>query len=102
MPPGPRLWSAWKRLATPTRSARLARLRRETAGSDWTLSRQIARTIRVIEQQNPGAHVRTLLRASDTPPDYDLLLLRPAEALPDKNAPSDRDSLLRPKSKEEG
>ena len=77
----------------------LARLRRETAGSDWTLSRQIARTIRVIEQQNPGAHVRTLLRASDTPPDYDLLLLRPAEALPDKNAPSDRNSLLRPKEK---
>lgn len=82
----------------------LARVRRETAASDWTLSRLIARTIRVIEQQNPGAQVRILLRPSNTPPDYDDLLLRPApDAPPDTQTPPDRAALLRPaNSTEEG
>ena len=65
--------------------------------ADWTLSRQIARAIRVIEQQNPGAQVRVLLRPSDTPPDYDDLLLRPATNAPEDTAtPPDRAALLRP------
>lgn len=84
-------------IADPHTLSTLARLRRETAGSDWTLSRQIARTMRVIEQQNPGAHVRTLLRPSDTPPDYDSLLLRPAQEMPlEHHASGDRKALLRP------
>ncbi len=53
---------ALEEIGDPHALGALARLRRETAGYDWTLSRQIARTIRVIEQQNPGAHVRVLLR----------------------------------------
>ena len=73
----------------------LTRVRRETATSDWTLSRQIARTIRIIEQQNRGAQVRTLLRPSDTPPDYDSQLLRPAENA-DSLTPTDQEALLRP------
>ena len=81
----------------------LARVRRETAGTDWTLSRQIARAIRVIEQQNPGAQVRVLLRPSDTPPDYDDLLLRPAANAPEDTAtPPDRAALLRPADRVEG
>ena len=92
---------ALEEIGDPHALGALARLRRETAGYDWTLSRQIARTIRVIEQQNPGAHVRTLLRASDTPPDFDLLLLRPAAHTPaDSQNPSDRDALLRPRGGE--
>ena len=91
---------ALEQVADPHALSALARLRRETAGSDWTLSRQIARTIRVIEQQNPGAHVRVLLRPSDTPPDYDSLLLRPALHAPeDRHSPPDRDALLRPATK---
>lgn len=92
---------ALEEIGDPHALGALARLRRETAGYDWTLSRQIARTIRVIEQQNPGAHVRTLLRPSDTPPDFDLLLLRPASYTPaDSQNPSDRDALLRPRGGE--
>lgn len=80
-----------EQIADPHTLSALARIRRETAATDWTLSRQIARTIRVIEQQNRTAQVRTLLRASDTPPDYDSLLLRPATEIP-----SDQKDLLRP------
>lgn len=88
---------ALEQIADPHALSALARLRRETAGSDWTLSRQIARTIRVIEQQNPGAHVRILLRPSDTPPDYDSLLLRPVSNAPaDPQSSPDHNALLRP------
>ena len=56
----------------------LHRLRRETAHTDWTLSRQIARTIRVIEQQNRDQNSRTLLRPTQAPEHPDSTLLRPA------------------------
>lgn len=69
----------------------LARLRRETAAADWTLSRHIARAMRVIEQQNQGRLQRILLRPSDAPMDPDRLL-RPAEPIPPH---ADTDELLR-------
>ena len=59
----------------------LHRLRRETATTDWTLSRHLSRAIAIIERQNAGQQARTLLR--------------PTSALPE-----DTDSLLRPVSEE--
>lgn len=65
-------------IADPRAIATLARLRQETAHGDWTLSRHIARAIRVIEQQNRGRSHRTLLRPAQTPPEEAASLLRPA------------------------
>lgn len=70
-------------IADPRAIAMLTRLRQETAHGDWTLSRHIARVIRVIEQQNRGRSHRTLLRPAQTPPQEADSLLRPAADSPD-------------------
>ena len=75
----------------PSAIPSLTRLHRETATTDWTLSRQIARAIRVIEKQNAGGNHRTLLRPAITPPVQDTYLMRP---VPGANS-TDAD-LLRP------
>lgn len=67
----------------------MARLRRETAETDWTLSRHIARAIRVIEQQNQGRLHQTLLRPASAPREAERLL-RPASL-----GEPDIDALLR-------
>jgi hypothetical protein len=54
----------------------LARLHRETAQSDWTLSRKIDRAIRAIDHRNLGGDGRTLLRPTGLLEDGDLV--RPA------------------------
>lgn len=87
-------------IADPTALPTLIRLRRDTAHSDWTLSRLIARAIRVIEHQNAGRHHRTLLRAATSPPDPDESLLRPAADALDPN--TDRTTLMRPDPGEHG
>jgi hypothetical protein len=86
-------------IADPRALSTLTRLRRETAQDDWTLSRHIARVIRVIEQQNRGQNHRTLLRPTETPPDEEQSLLRPAS---DQNhLESENTTLLRPSEEEQ-
>lgn len=81
-------------IADPRAIAMLTRLRQETAHGDWTLSRHIARVIRVIEQQNRGRSHRTLLRPAQTPPQEAGSLLRPAASAPRQEA--ENALLLRP------
>jgi len=90
-------------IADPRALAPLIRLRQETAQYDWPLSRQIARAIRIIEQQNRDNGHRTLLRPSATPADDEEALLRPVTAAPDTRqaAEADRAQLLRPASEED-
>jgi hypothetical protein len=66
-----------EKIAEPSAIPTLARLRRETASTDWTLSRQIGRAIRVIEKQNADVEQRVLLRPIAPPLDQDHTLLRP-------------------------
>ncbi len=66
-----------EQIGEPAAIAPLARLRRETANTDWTLSRQIARAIRAIEGQNRNQQHRTLLRPVYASLDSDDSLLRP-------------------------
>jgi hypothetical protein len=83
----------------------LHRLRRETAQSDWTLSRHLARAIRVIERQNRGNQHRTLLRPTQPPANPEETLLRPAADPPDavqRRAEEDRATLLRTTNEEGG
>ena len=79
-------------IAEPSAIPTLTRLHRETATTDWSLSRQIARAIRVIEKQNAGGNHRTLLRPAITPAMTDNLLLRPVRGA----NPTDAADLLRP------
>lgn len=65
-------------IGDPQSLAPLHQLRQETAGTDWTLCRQITRTIRVIERQNHNHHHLTLLRAAQVPADVAETSLRPA------------------------
>jgi hypothetical protein len=83
-------------IADPRAIAMLTRLRQETAHGDWTLSRHIARVIRVIEQQNRGQSHRTLLRPAQSPPQEADSLLRPAADSPNTSDSLSR-QLLRPK-----
>lgn len=86
-------------VADPRAIAPLTELRRETALSDWTLSRHIARVLRVIEQQNRGLSHRTLLRPSQTPSNEETSLLRPAadaEEIRRKRNETENARLLRP------
>lgn len=85
-------------ISDPRALSVLHQLRRETAQSDWTLSRHIARAIRVIERQNQGHHHRTLLRATEPPSHPEETLLRPATDTPQKEgqrAADDFQQLLR-------
>ncbi len=70
---------------------RLAQIRRETAYSDWTLSRQIARAMRVIERSSQDSAHRILLRPALAPTEAEYMLLRPAAESVDRP-----DMLLRP------
>ncbi len=70
-----------EQVADPQSLPTLHRLRRETAFTDWTLSRHLSRAIGIIERQNTGQQARTLLR-------------------PTSELPEDTDSLLRPISEE--
>jgi hypothetical protein len=81
-----------EKMAEPSAIPTLIRLRRETANTDWTLSRQIARAIRVIERQNDSGQHRVLLRPATAPPDEDRSLLRPMIG----DHPADPAELLRP------
>jgi hypothetical protein len=93
-----------EQIADPRAIAALTRLRRETAQTDWTLSRQIARALRVIEQQNRGQSHRLLLRPSTTPPEGDRTLMRPAvdtPAMQDRHAAESADLLRSAESAEE-
>jgi hypothetical protein len=66
----------------------LARLQRESALPDWTLSRKIGRAIHAIGLRNPEHDGRTLLRPTEIEPDTDLV--RPVSDT------SDSRDLLRP------
>lgn len=69
-----------EQIGDPRAIAGLTHLRRDTAYSDWTLSRHIQRAIRVIELHNRGRHHRQLLRASEMPPENDRMLVHPTES----------------------
>jgi hypothetical protein len=71
-----------EKIGEPSTIPTLTRLRRETAATDWPLSRQIGRAIRVIEKQNAGGNYRTLLRPATPTPTQDEGLLRPAIGAP--------------------
>lgn len=91
-----------EQISDPRSISPLTRLARETALSDWTLSRHIGRVLRVIEWQNRGEAQRTLLRSVETPEDHGTLL-RPASdasAAMQKRHASENGLLLRPAEKE--
>jgi hypothetical protein len=71
----------------------LHRLRRETATTDWTLSRHLARAISAIERQNAGQNARTLLRPTTEVPEDESSLLRPLTE--EARAALERQTLLR-------
>ncbi len=66
-----------EQIGDPQALPTLHRLRRETAFSDWTLSRHLSRAIAVIERQNAGQQERTLLRPTSELSDDTDSLLRP-------------------------
>jgi hypothetical protein len=85
-------------IGDPRALGALHRLRRETARTDWTLSRHIARAISVIERQNRGNQHRTLLRPTEPPDAPEAVLLRPAADAPDtvaRRAEAEGTTLLR-------
>lgn len=91
-----------EKIADPRALAPLMRLRRETAQTDWPLSRDIARAIRVIEHQNRNQSFRTLLRPAAASPESAHSLLRPAQdTAPNARRQQDRRDLLRPEEPEE-
>jgi hypothetical protein len=67
-------------IAEPSAIPTLTRLLRETAATDWTLSRQIARTIRALERGNGGENRYSLLRPAIASPEPAGDLLRPLAA----------------------
>ena len=79
-----------EQIGVPTALPTLRELKRETAYTDWTLSRHIARAIRVIEMHSKDHAHHQLLRATNAPPSDNRGLLRPASELD-----ADRASLLR-------
>jgi hypothetical protein len=88
-----------EQIADPHALPTLAQLRRETAHSDWTLSRQIARAMRVIEHQNRGQQHRTLLRPTERPDKEENALLRPVRP---SSAEQESAWLVRPVETETG
>ncbi|HLK57347.1 MAG TPA: hypothetical protein VKU00_12330 [Chthonomonadaceae bacterium] len=86
--------NALEQIADPRALQTLMRVRREMASTDWPLSRQISRAIRVIEQQNRNQHHRTLLRPSLTTSEEPASLLRPASDAARLHA--EEEKLLRP------
>ena len=87
-----------EQIADPLCLPTLHRLRRETAATDWTLSRHLARAIAVIERQNVGQHARTLLRPTSALPEDTESLLRPLSE--EVRREWERQSLLRPRTSE--
>lgn len=87
-----RIVDCLEQIAEPSAIPALVRLRLATAETDWTLSRQIARCIRVIEQQNSGENERLLLRPSGNADG----LLRPASLEDNGVRKEETASLLRP------
>lgn len=87
-----------EQIGDPRAIAPLMQMRRDTALSDWTLSRHIARVLRVIEMHNRDGQHQTLLRPSTTPPEPGSSLLRPAADTPEnvQRQEAERDRLLRP------
>ncbi len=85
-----------EQVADPLALAPLARLRRESAHADWTLSRHIARVMGIIELHNPAQNQRTLLRPA-APHRDPASLLRPASDA-DARERADAEGLLRPAS----
>ncbi len=67
-----------EQIGVPEALPTLIELKRETAYTDWTLSRHIARAIRVIEMHNRDHLHRQLLRPTSTPPEDRRGLLHPA------------------------
>ncbi len=88
------LVNALEQISDPHALETMIRLRRETAHTDWPLSRQLARAIQVIEQQNRNQHHRTLLRPSLAASDEPEALLRPAADT--KRLRAEEEKLLRP------
>ncbi len=92
-----RIVDCLEQIAEPSAIPTLVRLRQATAKSDWTLSRHIARCIRVIEQQNKEEHERLLLRPSEAAAG----LLRPATRDSGPRGRKEELDLLRPASSED-
>ena len=84
-----------EQIGEPSALPVLARLKKETALTDWPLSRHIGRAIKIIERQDKNRPYGTLLRSSEAPPAIERQLLRPARAA-QLDAERDRDELLRP------
>lgn len=63
-----------EQIAEPDSIPVLREVQRQSAYTDWPLSRRIARALHVIERQNRHTQQRTLLRASDMPLQTDTLL----------------------------
>ena len=82
-----------EQIASPECLPILHRLRRETATTDWTLSRHLARAIAVIERQNIGQYARILLRPTTALPEDPESLLRPFSE--DARREWERQTLLR-------
>jgi len=86
--------SMLEEIAEPQVLMALARLHRETAETDWPLSRRIARAVHIIAQQNATPNPLTLLRPAD-PPDSFADLLHPAISGTDGGKEASRTELLR-------
>ncbi|CEK16397.1 hypothetical protein [Chthonomonas calidirosea] len=81
-------------IAEPQVLITLARLHRETAETDWPLSRRIARAVHTIAQQNAAPNPLTLLRPADPPASF-ADLLQPAIAVNTAVTEASRTELLR-------
>ncbi len=84
-----------EQIGEPSAIPVLMRLKKQTALTDWPLSRHIGRAIKVIERQDKNHHYGTLLRPSEAPPAIEKELLRPAGSA-NLDAERDRADLLRP------
>ena len=84
-----------EQIGEPSALPALMRLKKQTAQTDWPLSRHIGRTIKIIERHDRNLNYTNLLRSSDAPPANAAELLRPASAA-QFDAERDKGELLRP------
>ena len=86
-----------EQIGEPSALPALMRLKKQTAQTDWPLSRHIGRAIKIIERHDRNLNYTNLLRSSEAPPVNPAELLRPASAA-QSDAERNRSELLRPDS----
>ena len=87
-----------EQIGEPSALPVLMRLKKQTAQTDWPLSRHIGRAIKIIERHDRNLNYTNLLRSSGAPPANPDELLRPASAA-QFDAERDKGELLRPENK---